>query len=342
MTVNDKTLQNVYIIDKNGNKRRVKRIYIGVNGKAKKIADTVSTVDRAYKQPTHLSKARYSLAATSIGDYALFGSGGVIGGNGYAEVDAYDTSLLRTTPTTLSQRRIYLAATSIGNYALFGGGSYGTWNNADRYNVVDAYDTSLVRTTPTPLSEERSKLSATSVGNYALFGGGDYYNSYYEKVMSLDVVDAYDTSLVRTTPTRLSQPRHLLSSTSIGDYALFVGGYYYYSSSYEFSAVVDAYDTSLVRTTPTPLSQARYSLAATSIGDYALFGSCGSGLSDVGDIVDAYDTSLVRTTPTPLSQARYDLAATSIGNYALFGGGDKGSYTASDIVDAYSVQNILI
>ena len=57
MTVNDKTLQNVYIIDNNGNKRRIKRIYIGVNGKAKKIADTILTVDRPYKTPTPLSQA---------------------------------------------------------------------------------------------------------------------------------------------------------------------------------------------------------------------------------------------------------------------------------------------
>lgn len=126
MTVNDKTLQNVYIIDKDGNKRRLKRIYIGVNGKAKKIADTGLTFDKSYKQPTPLSQARGSLVATSIGDYALFGGGGSV-------VDAYDTSLVRTTPTPLSQARGSLAATSIGDYALFGGGSF------PYSDVVDAY-----------------------------------------------------------------------------------------------------------------------------------------------------------------------------------------------------------
>ena len=175
MTVNDKTLQNVYIIDNNGVKRRIKRIYIGVNGKANKIADSISTVDRAYKQPTPLSQARGYLASTSIGDYALFGGGYVSSLSNV--VDAYDTSLVRTTPTVLSQARNKLSATSIGDYALFGGGYSSS-------SVVDAYDTSLVRTTPTPLSRARGELAATSIGEYALFGGGRD-SSYYS------VVDAY-------------------------------------------------------------------------------------------------------------------------------------------------------
>ena len=132
MTVNDKTLKNVYIIDKNGNKRRIKRIYIGVNGKAKKIADTISSANRYYETPTPLSESRNPLAATSIGNYALFG-----GGSSLNVVDAYDTSLVRTTPTPLSQARSYLAATSIGDYALFGGGYSTTINNSS--DVVDAY-----------------------------------------------------------------------------------------------------------------------------------------------------------------------------------------------------------
>ena len=80
--------------------------------------------------PNVLSAARNYLAATSIGDYALFGGGTPSG----TAVDAYDTSLTRSTPTALSEARRYLAATSIGEYALFGGGYTGA-NSA----VVDAY-----------------------------------------------------------------------------------------------------------------------------------------------------------------------------------------------------------
>jgi hypothetical protein len=110
---------------------------------------------------TALSEARYSLTATTVGTYALFGGGYAVTTS--AVVDAYDTSLTRSTPTALSSARVYLAATAVGNYALFGGAQ----------TVVNAYDTSLTRSTPTALSEARNYLAATAVGNYALFGGGD-------------------------------------------------------------------------------------------------------------------------------------------------------------------------
>ena len=113
--------------------------------------------------PTALSNARRDLAATAIGNYALFG-GGYTGNSSGNTVDAYDASLTRTIPTVLSNARRGLAATTIGNYALFSGGSY--------LNTVDAYDTSLIRTTPTALSIGRDGLAATAIGNYALFGGG--------------------------------------------------------------------------------------------------------------------------------------------------------------------------
>ena len=194
------------------------------------------------------------------------------------------------------------------------------------------------RTSPTELSQARYNLAATTIGDYALFGGGYYYSSgvgYYRYA----TVDAYNTSLTRTTPTELSQARSGLAATTVGNYALFGGGV---SSSY--SAVVDAYDTSLTRTTPTELSQARDGLTATTVArtggsspqsSYALFGGgYASSFNYYSDVVAAYDTSLTRTTPTELSQARNSLTATTVGNYALFGGGYNGSRL--NIVDAYT------
>ena len=83
--------------------------------------------------------------------------------------------------------------------------------------------------TATALSAARYDLAAASVGNYALFGGG------YTGAVS-DVVDAYDTSLVRTAPTALSAARYALAAASVGNYALFGGGY-----TTTYSAVVDVY-----------------------------------------------------------------------------------------------------
>ena len=122
--------------------RQVKKVYIGVNGvarKVKKIYIGVANIARQvfgggelsyYGKATSLSEARSFLAATSVGNYALFG-----GGESSSTVDAYNTSLTRTLPTALSEGRGYLAATSVGNYALFGGGDNGS---GDR-STVDAY-----------------------------------------------------------------------------------------------------------------------------------------------------------------------------------------------------------
>ena len=243
--------------------------------------------------PTALSQARSRLAATNVGGYALFG-GGTSGSGRYSIVDAYDSSLTRSTPTSLSQAREYLAATNIGGYALFGGGY------ADFYsNVVDAYDNSLTRSTPTSLSQYRTNLAATSVvhtgdsspqSGYALFAGG-YYNDSGHTYPA--IVDAYDTSLTRTTPTALSEGREFLGGTNVAPiggsspqsgYALFGGGS---NSSYVPTATVDAYNTSLTRITPTELSQARKYLAATNIGGYVLFGG-GEASSTRFAVVDAY------------------------------------------------------
>ena len=266
-----------------------------------------------YGTATELSATRRNLAATTIGNYALFGGG--YDSNGSAAVDAYDTSLTRTIPTELSVARRDLAATSIGNYALFGGGASFVSSTISQKTTVDAYDTSLTRTIPTELSVARYQLVATTVGNYALFGGGEGLSSALKTT-----VDAYDTSLTRTEPTALSVARRNLAATSIGNYALFGGGYL------GGKTTVDAYDTSLTRTIPTALSQGRGALAATTVGNYALFGGGGA-------TVDAYDASLTRTIPTALSQGRSWLAATTVGNYALFGGGSN-----SAVVDAYDAS----
>lgn len=281
------------------------------------LSGVIDYVEKYTSVTLTLSQAKYNLASTSVGNYALFGGGA---GDSISDtVDAYDASFTKTIPTALSVARYSLAATKIGNYALFGGGY-----NGNATNAVDAYNTSLTKTTPTALSSARYSLSATNVGNYALFAGGSG-NS--------DVVDAYDTSLTRTIPTALSVPKFVMAATTIGDHALFGGG----RSGRITSAVVDAYNSSLTKTIPPELSVARVELAATSVGNHALFG--GGNKGDDQKVVDAYDVSLTRTIPTELSVARSSLAATTAGNHALFGGGGGvGVATHSNVVDAYDMS----
>ena len=186
--------------------------------------------------PTELSQARNNLAATTVGNYALFGGGDT--GSHSDVVDAYDQTLTWSTPAhTLSQARNNLAATTVApaggsspqsGYALFGGGDY----SSSKSNVVDAYDQTLTWSTPPhPLSQARNRLTATTVGNYALFGGGWNGNSYF------NVVDAYDQTLTLTTPAALSQARNNLAATTVGNYALFGGG----GNGNSVFSVVDAY-----------------------------------------------------------------------------------------------------
>ena len=81
--------------------RQVKKVYIGVNGvarKVKKIYIGVANIARQvfgggelsyYGTATPLSEARSNLAATSVGDYALFGGGSNSSNADFFTVDAY-------------------------------------------------------------------------------------------------------------------------------------------------------------------------------------------------------------------------------------------------------------
>ena len=217
---------------------------------------------------TALSKARGNLASTTVGNYALFG-GGYNSDSRLSTVDAYDTSLTRTTPTELSKARSNLASTTVGNYALFGGG----YNGSDYYSTVDAYNTSLTRTIPTELSEGRNGLAATTVGNYALFGGG------YNGGSSTATVDAYDTSLTKKDVNILNSTQNGLAATTVGNYALFGGGV--------SKTDVTAYDHHLTKTIPTGLTDNSQDLEAVAVGNYALFGG---GRSGSGSAATIYST----------------------------------------------------
>ena len=291
-------------------------------------------------QPENLSVARSYLAATHVGNYALFA-----GGNNYTDiVDAYNTSLEKLTPTPLSRGRGYLAATHVGNYALFGGGWYSDFNNGSNYynynlNVVDAYDISLNRITPPPthLSVARKRLAATHVGNYALFGGG--HIGFAGAPTYASTVDAYDTKLYRTTAIHLSVGRVNLAATNVGNYALFGGGD---SDTNWAGYTVDAYDNLLNKVNTINLSRNKLSPVATHVGNYALFAGGHwyypdvEGEGPLGATIDAYDTPLNRTTIDLPEDYYDDGAATHIGDYALFAGGSGTNGRTLDTVYVYN------
>lgn len=171
--------------------------------------------------PTALSTARDNLAATTVGNHALFGGGETLS----AVVDAYSDALVRSTPTALSEGRNSLAATTVGNYALFGGGYlYKDDPRPTHFATVDAYSDTLVRSTPTELSSMRGEIAATTVGEYALFVGGKVLPFGAGSPQKLKTVDAYSSTLVRSTPTELDEGHASQAATTVGNYALFGGG----------------------------------------------------------------------------------------------------------------------
>lgn len=325
--------------------RKIKKGYVGVNGVARKIKKAyvgIGGVARPcwsggelayYGTITELSYARRSLAATTVGDYALFAGGYGSSGTAY-QVSVYNASLVRSLAESLPTGTdgYYaedLAATTIGNYALFAGG-YDT-DGEDMKNYVKAYNSSLTTSIPSALTQSKCNLAATTVGNYALFGGGRLKRTGTSESAFSKVVNAYNKSLTRSTPTALSYTVAYLAATTVGGYALFGGG-----TNNNISNRVYAYDSSLTMTVATNLSVARQKLATTTVGDYALFAG---GYSDsYFATVDVYDSSLTRTTAADLTTAKLNLAATTVGNYALFAGGTTGSNKYNAGVDIYDIS----
>ena len=321
----------------NGVARKVKKGYVGVNGIAK-LFFSLNPELSYYGTYSNLPEKLSRLAGVSIGDYALFGGATLVTSSSESVSNttvAYNASLTMLTPTPLSVARTALGATVVGDYALFGGGATSLWSARSR--VVDAYNTSLTRTTPTSMSYYTCILRATSInGVYALFSGGVGGSSSSANSLQSSV-NAYNTSLTRTTPTSMSRARQQHCACANTNYALFGGGQISVSSA-TFTTDVDAYNASLTRSIPTALSMASYGLNGISFGEYAL---CGGGINTSGtgvSAVNAYDLSLTRSILTSLSVGRAWMGSACLGEYALFAGGFTTSTATTDAVDAYNAS----
>ena len=122
-----------------GKARKVKKMYIGVGGKARLC---YSAELEKVGMATALSTTRYDMRAATVGKYALF-AGGYISKSSFgysvsSSVDAYNTSLTKSTPTELSCKRCGHAAASVGGYALFAGGasSYNLLKSRERCGCI--------------------------------------------------------------------------------------------------------------------------------------------------------------------------------------------------------------
>lgn len=239
----------------------------------------------------------------------------------------------------LKKARGYLAGAAVKgatrNYALFAGGNivptYMTPLTDYNSDIVDAYDESLTHTTPTRLSEGRYNLAAATLGQWTFFGGGDRLdpkNSISTRVyVSTAVVDAYNKSLTRDSAHPLSAASGGLGAATVGNWALFGGGYDIGAKSYR--SFVCGYTTTLAAVpvaAPILAGQSQKTVAqASPDGKYALFANY--------ETITAYNEDLVKSVPTVMSVSRSGYAAATAGGYTLFAGGFLS--TSASVVDAY-------
>ena len=314
--------------------RKMKKAYVGIGGKARKvkkmyIGDSSGKARLCYSAElkkvgtaTALGRPCQVLAAASVGDYALF-AGRDEGFITYSPsaIDAYDTSLTKSSPTGWSAERKDCGAASIGDHALFAGG--GDEHGDKVQSSVDAYDTSLTRSSAPALIGPRRLVGAAIAGDRALFAGG--VNRSGDTTRDYKTVDAYSASLTRTSVDTMSSGNgYSLKGTTVNKYALF--------AEEVRDSRVEAYSPSLTRVTVSPLS--RFSpayIAATAVGNYAIFsGSCLTA--------DVYDGSLTKTTASILNRGRSSMAAVTVGDYALFAGGYSSTDTQTNYEDTDDVD----
>lgn len=258
--------------------------------------------------PANLAIGTTQLGAASVGNYILFG-GGINTSNARTNVvEAYNTSLVKSTATELLQAGSYLVGITFGNYAIFAGGYVGgtTYSNS-----ISTYNSSLVRGTATALTTGCSNNAATVVNDKLFIAGGQSSTS------KISNVDVYSNTLVKSTATALSSPVYNNAATTVGNYALFAGG----NDGTTSKSTVDAYNTSLVKSSATALSTAKDSISGSYNSKYGLIAGGGD------TIVDAYSTSLVKSIPSSSAYSkRYQIGITFKDYACILGGFMSGLY----------------
>lgn len=199
-------------------------------------------------------------AGTTIGNRAVMGGGSTYLVFGYA-VDAYDTSLTRAATGNLSAGKHLMGAAYVGSVGLFAGG----WNDSGgSQTTVEVFTSSLGRSTATALSQKRNALATASLPTYALFAGGAIDNDATHEwtkyvpsntIQGTNIVEAYSSSLSRTTAPALDQTVWFLSGGATTEKAYFGGGRV---RPYVPTTSVVSYNTSLTKSIAPGLSAGRY------------------------------------------------------------------------------------
>ncbi|ELR18030.1 kelch repeat-containing protein [Acanthamoeba castellanii str. Neff] len=292
-----------------------------------------------------LSYPQGYLAATTVGEVALFAGGNNEIGDPYRVVDLFNLSSGERTSARLFQPRVGPAAASSGNLAFFAGGVNG-YSDLTDCSVVDVYNATSNRWTWVTI-HQTCDASVTLVGDLVLFAGGIWpKQSAHGPDCSVVIIYNVTSNRWRTTFCTLSQPRTGITATTVGNLALFAGGGVYNSTPAvsKLSDVVDIFDVSTGLWNTGRLSLPRMGISVTSVRDLALF--AGGYTTDVNgnvervDRVDIYNASSNQWSVAHLSQARSQMAAMTVGDVAIFGGGYNDKLGGPQVtVDAYNASS---
>ncbi|HEX6890268.1 MAG TPA: kelch repeat-containing protein [Chryseolinea sp.] len=262
-----------------------------------------------------LTVPRKNLAATSVGNKALFAGGNNQKNVNFTTVDIYDYLTGQWTTHVLSQFRHALGATSFGTKAFFAAGV-----GPGLLATVDVYDDSKATNqwSSFSLATPRAHIGIAAAGGKVFFGGGQVSCNYCFTT-NVEVYDINAGQFVSSIAMRVA--RGYLSAVAVGTKVFFVGGL---DVNGAYVDDVDIYDTSTNTWTYTDLpSGGRSHLTAVANGNKVFFAGGRHGTANgYTNAVDIYDvvTGNWETSKT-LSQARGYLHSASIGDKVFFGGG---------------------
>jgi hypothetical protein len=176
------------------------------------VIDVYDAVTNAWSVMT-MPRRRFAHSSVTIGDKILFAGGSE---EGLGIVDIYDTTSGTWSTGQLSADRQNMAAAVVGGKAIFVGGD----RSAQYRPEIDIYDAATNTWTTDTLPHPIGHMAATTFGSYALFGGGAYTQDYND-------VYAYDSRSGEwlTVGGGLSQARFDFAAASVGQRAIFAGGY---------------------------------------------------------------------------------------------------------------------
>ncbi len=216
----------------------------------------------------YLSESRMGMAATVVGDIAIF-AGGMHWNNSDDEfitsdrVDIYNFTTKTWSQASLSQARAYASAVAVGSKVIIAGGVTSIDHPTNR---VDIYDTSTGIWTTASLTKPRCAVdNAAVVSGKAYFaGGGNFMGSGFNSPS--DVLDIYDEASNTWSVMKLQTARVEHTVTGVGNNLVVAGGV---NATGNYVKTVEIYHDPIIRV-PVTYPTIQQAIDAASYGDTVL------------------------------------------------------------------------